>query len=336
MNKLDFSNIGYDYGIKPFLILVGDLEFADHFRKAECIGVVYGFRINSKNDKIPVQLGFMFQNEEPAKKFLSTILTWIEKSNHDGDAVSIDFIERNNEGYVLAISPEMTRFMERVIPKIFKDKVSPIAMVQTQFKEIESLGENYLTFKRNIKEAESIAIGYVIVEKEKIVKQSDKYFTKKQFNFYKEDEIPDNSLSISYNAIKENSKFDPKKLSKPPKELPEEIANRRASEIKIFFPLTIHKIENLWLNEVINKLTFEKGIIKQAICNLILFERLKLVDNLSENFTKSGYSNRILEYLLTNYESFDSYYPSDDFFTLEKIKKQILNDKKELESFLNK
>lgn len=39
---------------------------------------------------------------------------------------------------------------------------------------------------------------------------------------------------------------------------------------------------------------------------------------------------------MTTYESFDSYYPEDGFYTEERITKQIQNDKKELETYLNK
>ena len=69
-----------------------------------------------------------------------------------------------------------------------KDKVNPIMMVQTHYKEIDTLGQNYLNYKANYKKIEKIAVGYIIGTPTKIVKQSKRYFTKKEFNFYKEDE----------------------------------------------------------------------------------------------------------------------------------------------------
>ena len=108
--------------------------------------------------------------------------------------------------------------------------------------------------------------------------------------------------------------------------------------MKSLLPLTYNKLNNLWLGEVQAKLNskYDTEIIKQAICNLTIFERLKQINELSPDFTKSGYPTRILEYLLSTYESFDSFYPSDDFYTEELIIRQIQNDQKELETYLSK
>jgi hypothetical protein len=334
----DFSNVGYDYGVKPIFMIIGDMEFSDLFKRAECIGMQYVFGKDSNDEIFPVQMAFLFKNEEPAKKFLDILLGWIDKSNDDGDAVSLDFIENNKGGYTIAISPEIHRLSERMIPKHLKNKVAPIIIVQTQFKEIDILGQNYLNFKANYKKVEKIAIGYAIGTTTKIEKQSEKYFTKKEFNFYKQDEIPTNSMAISYNATQELSSFDPKTLPKPQKETIVEISGRRISEMKSLLPLTYNKLTNLWLEEIQKKLSlqYDTEIIKQAICNLTIFERIKRINDLSSDLTKEGYNNRIFNYLLSTYESFDSYYPPDDFYSEELIIKQIQNDKKELENYLSK
>lgn len=339
MSKNNFSGIGYDYGVQPFLIILGDGEFCELFQKAKCLGIQYMFRYGANNEEmIPVQIAFIFRNEGPAEKFLDILLNWIKKSNNDGEAVNIDFIENNKGGYTLSISPEMERFEERMIPIHLKNKVTPIFMVHTQFKEIDSLGQNYLNFKANYKKAGEIAIGYVIGTPTKIEKQSKKYFKKSEFNFYKQDEIPSDSIANSYNATQEFSSFDPKNSPKPPRESLNEIKKRRISEMKSLLPLTYNKLKNLWLGETQKKLglNYEPEIIKQAICNLTIFERLKQMDDLSSNFTENGYPTRILEYLLSTYETFDSFYPPDEFYTEDNIVKQIQNDKKELETYLSK
>lgn len=338
MNRNDFSNIGFDFGVKPFFIIVGDIEFSDLFRKADCKGILYIFEKRETDEMIPVQMAFLFKNEEPAEKFLNILLGWIEKSNNEGDAVSIDFIENNTGGYTLAISPEMNRFHERMIPKNLKNRVTPIFMIQSHFKEIDSLGQNYLNFKANCKKAEKIAVGYVIGTPGKIEKQSKKYFTKTEFNFYTQDNIPSDSVANSYNATQDASSFDPKTLPKPPKDTIEEISQRRISEMKSLLPLTYNKLKNLWLVETQKRLgvNYPSEIIVQAICNLTIFERLKQIKDLSPDFTKSGYPNRILDYLIETYESFDSYYPPDEFYTDKRIINQIQNDKNELETYLSK
>lgn len=337
MSEPDFSNIGYDYGIKPFFMLLGDMEFSELFTKAGCIGVLYIFGKSSQGEMYPVQLAFLFQNEDPAEKFMDIILGWVTKSNNDGDAVAIDFIENNKGGYTLSISPEINRFIERMLPKHLRDKVNPIIMLQSHFKEIDVLGQNYLNFKENYKKTEKIGVGYVIGTPTKIAKQSKRYFMKKEFNFFKENEIPSNSITSSYKATQEISTFNPKDIQKPPKDSIKEIADRRIVEMRELLPLTYTKLSDQWLGEVQKRLSskYDPEIIKQAICNLTIFERLKLNLELGPDFTKSGYPTRILEYLLSTYESFDSYYPQDEFYSDEKIINQIENDNKELENYLN-
>jgi hypothetical protein len=338
IKEVDFTNIGFDYGVKPFLMLVGDIEFSDFFTKADCRGVIYMFRGGDKSEMIPVQMAFMFQNEEPAEKFMDNLLGWISKSNNEGDAVSMEFIENDKGGYIIGISPEINRFSDRMIPKYLKNRVTPFFMVQTHFKEIDTLGENYLNFKTNHSKADGIAIGYVIGTVNGVTKKSEKYFTKKDFRFYKQNEIPNDSMAVSYKAVSEKRSFDPRKLRKPPKDSREEIAERRISEMKSLLPLTYNKLKNLWLGDIQKKLseTYDIEIVKQAICNLTIFERLMQVEDLSKDFTKTGYANSILDYLLSTYESFDSYYPLDDSYTDERIINQIKNDQKELENYLNK
>ena len=319
-------------------MVVGNIEFSDLFKKADCRAILYIFEKDEEDEMIPVQMAFLFENEEPAEKFLDILLGWVEKSNNDGEAVTIDFIENNKGGYTLSISPEINRFIERMISKNLKDKVSPIIMLQAQYKEFVTLGKNYLNFKENCKKAKEIAVRYVIGTPTKIIKQSKKYFTKKEFNFFKEDEIPNNSMALGYKATQESSGFDPKNLPKPPKESVEEISIRRISEMKLYLPLTYNKLNNLWLGDIQKKLgvKFDLEIIRQAICNLTIFERLKQIKELPPDFTKMGYSHSILDYLLSTYESFDSYYPSDDFYSEKQIVNQIKNDEKELKNYLNK
>lgn len=338
MNKLDFSKIGFDYGLRPHLMLVSDPEFSILFKAAKCIGLSYEFSKGEKDLTKPESLSFMFENEKPAEDFFNILLNWIDKSNGDGDAVALDFIETNEGGYALGISPDMKRFIERMVPKSHKEKVSPVAIMCTQFKEIPTLSKNYLAFKNNIKSIDQFSIRYVIVEKEKITKKGEKHFIKTEFSFFEEDNIPEDHMLISYHAVKKQSDFIKKPTPKRPKLPLKELGERRLLEMKSYLPLTLNRLQNKWLEIIIEKLEkeYEKDQIVQAICNLTIFERLKQNVDLSSDFTGQGYPNHILDYLLFTFESFDSYYPDDDFYTEEKIIQQIKNDKNELEQYFNK
>lgn len=335
MNNIDFSNIGYDYGLKPNVMFLGDMEFTNLFLEAKCVGLAYLFEKDHSGEK-PFGISFMFLHEEPAANFFDILLSWVAKTNGDGDAVAMDFIERNDGGYTLAFSCEIRRFLERMTRKDLKDKISPIAVLQTQFKEVDQLGQNYQNFKANYKNTDGIKISYVIVKDMKIVKDCDKHFLKKEFNFFTEENIPTDSMSVAYRGIRGHSDFDAENLPKPPKENAEDLTARRSTEMDSFFPLTVNRLKNKWLFDLVDKLSKQYNIVEitQAICNLIVFERLKQTENLDGKFTEIGYPMDILEYLLATYESFDSYFPSDDFFTEERVIHQINNDRKELEKYL--
>lgn len=339
MSGNDFTIIGFDYGIKPFFMLIADMAFSDLFTEANCIGVAYAFtKGDSETDLIPAKMLFMFQKEKPAEKFMDNLLGWISNSNSEGDAVSIEFIENKDDGYTIGISPELIRFHNRMIPKALKNKVTPFFMIQTHYKKIDALSENYLNFKKNYSKANGIDVGYVIVNGSSIKKESKKYFTKREFQFSKEGSDPDSLNALIYDAVKEKSTFNPNNFPEPPKQSIIEIEERRGSEMKSLLPLTWNRLNNQWLGELQKKLseTYALEIIRQAICNLTIFERLKKMDDLSPDFTKKGYANRIQDYLNETFESFDSFYPSDEFYTEELIASQIKNDQKELENYLNK
>lgn len=338
MRDFDFEKIGFDFGIRPPLMLVGDMSFSESFTKANCLGVVYLFQESEQGERIPVQIAFIFENEGPAEEFLESLLSWVEKSEGDGDAVGLDFIENTDGGYTIAIYPEMEHFISRMIPKHLEGQVSPMAMLQTHFKRFDALGENYKNFKKNYGARNDIAIGYLIGNPNKIVKQSERYFKKKQFNFYSEPDIPQNSPAHSYKATLDISNFDPSKLDKPPKEPIEEIRQRRESQIKTLLPLTRKKIDNGWLNEVIQSLSdeYDSSEIHQAICNLVVFERLGRNPDLKGEFLEHGHLLNILEHLLSTFESFDSFYPDDSFFTKSRLEEQIIKDRMELHNYLSK
>lgn len=338
MNKLDFSKIGYDYGLKPHLMLMGDPEFSNLFKAAKCIGLCYEFSKDEKDLIIPESLSFIFENEKPAEDFFNILLKWIDKSNGDGNAVALDFIETNEGGYALGISPDMKRFIDRMVPKSHKEKVTPVAMLYTQFKEIPTLSKSYLDFKNKIKNIEQFSIGYVIAKGEKIIKKGEKRFFKTEFNFFEENNTSEDNIVFVYRAVKNQSDLVKKSMPKCT-ELPvKELAERRLLEMKSYLPLTLNRLQNKWLEETMEKLErkYEKDQIVQAICNLTIFERLKQNVDLSSDFTGQGYPNRILDYLLFTFESFDSYYPDDDFYTEERIIQQMQNDKNELTQYFNK
>lgn len=333
---INFTKVGHDFGVKPYYMLVGDMEFSHLFQKANCNGVLYVFEENDSNEKIPVQMAFVFQNEKPAKRFLDILLGWIDAAGGNGDTVSISFIENKKGGYTIGISHDMGSFVDKMLPKELKDKVHPLMVLGNHYKEIDSISPSYSNFRMNYMKSDGIAVGYVIGDARDLnnVKPSGKYFIKKKFLFPQYNDIE----ALTYKATQEEVDLkDEKKYPRPPKESIEDISKNRLKEILNYLPITSDKLNKLWLNDVINELTpqFSIDLIKQAICNLIIIERIKKNADFCRNIKKLN-SSTLLEYLVFNFESFDSYFPLDHFFRKGKILRQMQNDKKELNAHLKR
>ena len=337
MAPLDFSNTGFDFGLKPKVILIGDMQFANYFQEAKCIGLSYAFdRDPMLVGALPINLFFMFENEQPAVKFFESLLRWIENSDNDPEAVEMTFFEEKDGGYTLAISQEVERFMKRMIPAHLTDRVTPVMMLQTQYKKIDVLGRNYTLFKNKFRESSSIGVGYAIVKRDGSGNYSKRSFPKKEFHFYPGSAVNFNVASKTYEVMTRPDRYE--KAKRIPKDTLEEIRQRRHKELKSLMPLTNHRLNNQWLRDVKDHFEnkYQTDVVCQAICNLLLFERIKRDATWAEKLAQphERHGHLLLEFLLTTHESFDSYFPADDFFDVQKVDSQMKLDRKELEDYL--
>jgi len=336
MEPLDFSKTGFDFGVKPEVVLLGDMQFTNYFQEGRCIALSYAFDRDPKLlGAIPSNLFFVFENEIPATKFFDSLLRWIENSDNDAEAVELTFFEDKDGGYTVSISQERERFIKRMVPEHLTDRVSPMMMLQTQYKKIHVLGQNYIHFKNNYKKSPGISVGYGILNKDGSMRCSKKSFLKKEFFFSKDSAINFNTASKEYEVMQRPDRFE--KSKRMPKDTLEEIQLRRKHELKSLLPLTNHKLSNHWLGDLQDhfKNEYEADVVYQAICNLLLFERIKKDTVWASKFAEphERHGHFLLEYLVTTHESFDSYIPHENFFDVQKLERQLTLDKKELEDY---
>lgn len=328
-------NFGMDYGIKPKMILVSDMTFVSELQEAKFNGFIYVFCPDYNGDLVPSEVGFRFENEEHAEKFFDSLVSWREKSNGNSKAVNLEFVELNGGDYTIVVSPDMEMFIERMIPDYMRDRIDPLTMVASRnFRIIDQSG-NFKNFRDKYVEGRRIVVRYYTFEKDGTVRPSEKYFIKTEFSFYKEDELPKDSQAYL------NLKGRKKDLKRPPKIAADhpELIKQRSKDLNYFFPVTLDKLntEN-WLNEVIGTInkSYTKDQVIQAICNLILLERLKRDDKHQIDINKRGYDLDIIYYLTETFESFDSHFPEDKYFTKQAVEKQIRSDAKFLKEKLEK
>lgn len=318
------AQFGLDYGLKPDFVILSDTSFQQNFSKAKCIGLAYIHCPDKNGYKIPCELGFLVEDEDFADKFLDSLIAWKEKSG-DSKAVDLEFIEYLNGDYMLSISPNVPILIQRIIPEHMQEHVNPSVIFVAQGKGGMRISDNYKDFRDNYVEGRNIAIRYFIVDKNNhISKRSEKYFLKTEFKFYKEGQLEGSSL---INPIINTNL----KRSRPPKidKDNQDFIKRRSDKLRYFFPVTVQKLKTEgWLEGTIKGVStkYSKDQITQAVCNLILFERMKQSNVPTINTVEKGYDLKIIEYLSENYESYSSYFPETESFTKQKIERQIRLD----------
>ena len=332
------KEFGFDYGLKPRLMLVSDLSFAEYFQKAKCVGITFIHCPDSLGNQITTEVGFMCEIEEYADKFMDSLMQWVIDSGDDGDAVELDFIERLDGEYLVGIAPNIDRFLKRMIDPMLMDRVDPIFHMMTQGKGGMRIGENYSLFKKQYVEGRRIPVRTFIYKDGKIQKINERYFVKTKFKFSKEGALSHDSLGHGLLA-KKNKRFNPEKFKRKSRVDMAPIEIRRMEELRHFFPLLLDKIEREnWLGAVIASIPphISHPEVIQSICNIVLLERLKQSNPREIKTDRPGFDMDLLQHLLQQVESFGSYFPPEELFTKALIKKQAKLDKNYLTEYLQK
>jgi hypothetical protein len=328
-------SFGMDYGIKPKMMLLSDIGFQDELRQAKFTGFMYVFCKDLQGEMIPMEVGFRFEDEEHAEKFFDSLIGWWEKSDGDSKAVSIEFTEMNDGDYTIVVAPDMDMFIKRMLPEHLIDRVDPLTMMASRSLRIVDQSGNFKEFKEKYVEGRRIVVRYFIPHPEVGLRPSEKYFVKEEFTFHKEDALPkDSNAYMNLKGGKKDVKKRPPIAADHPG-----LLKHRLEDLKYFFPVLLDKVDaDKWLAGVITTInkSYTEAQIKQAICNLTLLERLKKNEGQPIDMNKPGYDLEIITYLAENFESFDSYFPEDSYFTKQVIEKQIRADAKFLKEKLAK
>jgi hypothetical protein len=338
--------VGHDYSIKPVVMLLSNMGFAEYFQKAALLGMFYAYSDANVELSEPIYLGFIFKYREFADILLDLLIDISNNPDNTDDAVGIDFIEKSNGNYVTVIYLKRDNLIRRMVPDNIRDKVSPFLISNIHMQEA-AISNNFLNFKKSYKKGKEVEVKYCIATAKGVTYESQRSFIKTDFGFYNEND-PDTGIeSLSFYKLmrdkepieltKEKSPIKKQKIYNTEDYTDESIEKRRLAEIKTYFPILYNKLINQnWLGNIREELAikYSSSQIIQAICNLILFERLALDNSFSAGLLKEGHTMNIIEYLNDNYESFKSHFPNDDFFSKYKIESQINKDKKELKNFL--
>ncbi|MGA4501065.1 hypothetical protein ACPA29_26250 [Bacillus bombysepticus] len=324
--------IGLEHGIKATVMIMGDMMFSNDLMEAGFIGIAYNKLPKNILEGNCVEIALMFEDKKKGEKAFSNLLSWVEGSNGDGDALELDFIETGESAYTLCVYPNIDRLIARCIKKSLLKWIHPLVASATHFKPIDNVSPQYKDFKKAMKFCR-VKVHAIDTFGRFISK--DKYILKNSVGFYTEENIPEDAFIKTFfdkNNPSGMSEFTPPNFL----ELNEDIDSERISKIKNFLPITYEKIiQNDHIKSMILNLNkdYSSAQVIQAICNIVLMERLKIEGKKDIIKDKKNVHMNILYYLDENPEEFNSYFPNFDELTLKQIQQQIQLDIEDYKSF---
>jgi hypothetical protein len=97
---------GYDYGILPAVMALGDIEFMEVWDQSGYCANAYGIWPHYGVIFNAPFVCMIFENEEEGRGlFENHFVRWADDSK-DGDGVGLTFLELNDGGYIMIVYPE--------------------------------------------------------------------------------------------------------------------------------------------------------------------------------------------------------------------------------------
>lgn len=303
---------GFEYGRKINVATLENVNIKDNALKIlqEFEGLFYAITEDNKR-----MLGLVFSTKYIAEMGYNVFK---EEINNE-EIFEFNFIDHSNDNGYTFILRELEKIDKNIVSSYSERLVQNMFMALVYSKTFPNRSEAYLVFKE-LNKNNTCEIKFLYKDNFRIKILNTPSINKSKINYYKEDEIPKDSV-LFYQYFKKS--LEKNKFEK------EDIQGRRIENIKYFFPITYEKIESeSFLKDKIKLLTkYDNSIVLQAICNIILEYRLEKNGVKMSNLSQL----EVVEYLEKEFENFESLYPDEDYFTLNKIEEQILRDKKLIE-----
>ena len=320
--------VGFDYGTKPRVAVIGDLEFPQLLSNdLVALGYLeipqFGVLVD------PPVLVMAFQNKTIARECFMHFKGWSEASE-DGDAVGIEFVEFEDNEYGLCVYQEPRRLTDRVLPKSHQSETEPLLMNVGYIKRFPQASRGYAWFKMMVKRSPFVlAPGTLNGEL-----MLDLAIRKREVSFYQQDNIPENVMESILARPYQSDVEKPLKSSPKPnlKLSPLEIFQRRKTQLARFFPVTLERLRfNPTFSEIKQKLVeegYQDWQVVQAGCNLVL--KYRLPDLFAKTDDSQYDATGVLDYLINYSEDVSAMLPPDQEISIERLLNQIKADTYEL------
>jgi len=267
------SIFGCDYGIRPKIAVVGDLEFqsklGDHFVALGYTSVPsFGLLVD------PPVLAMLFDTKGSARECFAHFTGWA-KGSESGDAVGIGFVEFESNEYAMCIYQDPEMLLRRTIPEAIRPEVDPMFMALTYMKVFPAQSKGYVWFKTAVRDSPFVLVPAASGD----APMMDLVVTKRSANFYREREVPEHSPEGAILRLRasegETELHRPMPESMKPQ--PDQVAARRRHQLRRFFPVTLERMQWSEAFKAVRKNLLMEGFhewqVNQAWCNMSLHRR---------------------------------------------------------------
>lgn len=269
------KNLGFDYGIRPHFIVVGDMEFPSLIEKAGFHGLAYlhvpqfGLLVN------PPSVALLFENKDSGRECFMHFKHWADGSD-DGDAVGVSFVEFDDGTYAVCIYQEEKRLIARCIHERIRPEITPIFMFCGRLLRMGKKSDHFECFKRQVADAPFVLLP-ATKEGGPIMELG---IRKREVAFYDEHNVPANSMAAS--LLRAPASGAPDRERRPyPEEIRQtasDIMRRRRTQMARFFPVTLERLRFSSEIQDVRKRILVAGYrdwqITQALCNLTFHHRI--------------------------------------------------------------
>jgi len=320
---------GFDFGLKPTVMVLGDMECAvlEHGGNPKAMG--YGRLPEFGLLPAPPFAAVLFENVDKGTEFFRHLKGWSEASG-DSDAVSLSFIEPDQGGYVVCVYPDLTLLTDRCVPKYLQSETTQVLSFPILFPlTVDEISDNYRWFKEQV--AESPFVFGAARANGSLVHET--LFVKRRVAFYSQRDVPSGSPEETYFKRGRAADGEGEFSSNLPVDSPEAIRERRRRRMKTLLPIALARLRAMHSFEDARGTLAAKGYVgwqvEQAACNTVVSQRTYRCLHYEGAGDKPPHVS-ILDHLLTTYDDPLAPMPSESDLAAALLEEQIRLDSLEL------
>lgn len=328
---------GFDYGVKPRIMSIFNLEFVTLWNEAKCGGIGYTVIDQYKiySDLPLMTLGC--ENKQAMEKLFKLIKSWMEPPG-DQSAVDVFFIEDEKQvRYFFCMTVNVEQLILRTFGRGAEEDYDVLATSGGIAKEF-AISENYRTFKKLAQNQTVFVTLHKLnlskVEDERRVASFSTYitpnfqsgFTKNDIRFCDKSSLRPNTLE--YALVNKSEKLD--EQSALPAYVAKNVHKLRRRQLRRFFPVTLARLsynESFMAAKSALLAKYKEWQLLQAACNL--FARANWPD---DGYGKNADMIRIYQKLRTSTQDATEDATLTFKFETSGIEKQIQLDMEYLHS----